>query len=78
MDFLMLENMRHAGTENGNLLAPYDQLVDHGIGRRLIPEAVNEAERLGLIAVQRGGRKGWVPHHLSSVSAYVARDAPQR
>ena len=48
--------MSHAGTENGNLVATYDQQVKRGASRRLIPDAIDEAEILGLIRAVRGGR----------------------
>lgn len=66
LEFLLLEHMAHGGNENGNLLATYDQLEDFGIGRRLISPAIKEAERLGLVKVKRGGRKGWVETAITS------------
>jgi len=65
IDFLVREHMAHAGTENGNLAAPYDQLNTFGIGRRFIPEAIGEAETLGLIAVHRGGKRNLVEDYAS-------------
>src|SRR6516162_7461818 len=56
LDRLMIEHMNHAGTENGNLAAPYDQLVAHGLTRSEIRAAIEEAEFLGLLRYQRGGR----------------------
>ena len=56
MDFLMMEHLAHAGLENGNLCATYDQLVGFGIGRRFISSAVKGLQMLGLIRVHRGGR----------------------
>ena len=58
IDFLLIEHMAHAGLENGNLLAPYDQLVTFGLARRLIWETIDRAEFCGLIRVKHGGR--WV------------------
>ena len=66
IEFLLVEQMAHAGLENGKLLAPFDQLEAWGIGRRLIVDAVDEAEALGLVEVHRGGRKGLVANHLSA------------
>lgn len=63
LDFLLLEHMAHAGHENGNLIATYSQLEAFGIGRRLIGAAIEEAERLKLIAVQRGLRRGFARSH---------------
>ena len=56
IDFLLIEQMSHAGTENGNLCAPYDQLVAFGCSRRLLKEAISELRFLGLIEVTPGGR----------------------
>ncbi|MCB2081951.1 MAG: hypothetical protein H6908_00670 [Hyphomicrobiales bacterium] len=63
MDFLMLEHMAHAGTENGNLYATYDQLEAFGIPRRLVHRTLTEAERLGLVLIERGGRKNQYHTH---------------
>jgi hypothetical protein len=56
IDFLEVEHMNHAGTENGNLIATHTQLVEWGVCKRLITEAIDEAIYLGLIRVKRGGR----------------------
>lgn len=56
ISFLLLDHQAHAGTENGNLMATYDQLVSYGLSRRLISYAIAEAEFIGLIRVNRGGR----------------------
>jgi hypothetical protein len=53
-----LPDARHlvgrVGKENGKLLAPWDQLVVFGIGRRLIGEAIKDAKVLGFIDVKEG------------------------
>ena len=56
MNFLLVEQMNHAGMENGNLMATYEQLTDYGLTRCKITEAIEEAEFLGLIRSKRGGR----------------------
>ena len=57
IDFLLVEYQNHAGTENGNLKATYDQLVKFGLTRSQIHSAVCEAGFLGLAKVmQPGGR----------------------
>jgi len=61
----MREHMNHAGKENGRLLATYDQLVEFGIGRRMIHSTISEAEALGLITVERGGRRGYAASDLN-------------
>lgn len=58
LEFLELEHMNHGGKENGRLKAPYAQLVDFGISRRLINPAITEAEALGLLRVERGQLRG--------------------
>ena len=57
IDFLLIEHLQHNGSENGNLRATYNQLVAFGIGRRLIHDTIEQAERLGLIEVHREPRR---------------------
>jgi len=53
---LEVENMNHAGTENGNLLMPYNQLQRWWhIPRRLIRQTIDEAIERGLIEERRSG-----------------------
>ena len=56
LDFLLVEHMNHAGTENGNLHATYDQLGGWGLTRSEIRRATEESEFLGLVRCERGGR----------------------
>jgi hypothetical protein len=79
IEFLLVEQMAHGGLENGNLLAPFVQLEAWGIGRRLITDAVDEAEALGLIEVRRGGKKGLAANHLSAyrLTFYATRCKPE-
>ena len=56
LDALLLDHMSHAGAENGNLKATYDQLVVYGLTRSQIRMAVDETRYLGLIRFKRGGR----------------------
>ena len=75
IDFLEIEHRNHAGIENGNLMATYDQLVDFGISRSEISRAVKEAEYLGFIDVKRGGR--WADTNQPSVyrlTFYATKD----
>ena len=55
VDFLLLEDQNHAGTENGNLLATYDQLMEYGLTRSEIKAAILEAGFLGLVKVTHAG-----------------------
>ena len=65
IDFLEREQLHHGGNENGNLLATYSQLQAEGISRKSIHGAIQEAEQCGLVAVERGGRKGAVLNELN-------------
>lgn len=57
LDFLELEHMAHAGTENGQLLAPYKQLVAFGVSRRDICPGLDMLEAFGIIRrTERGER----------------------
>jgi len=58
LDFLMVEHMCHAGTENGRLLAPYKQLVKFGVAKSEICAAIDELEAFGFIDISRGMRLG--------------------
>ena len=58
IEFLMAEHMAHAGQENGQLVAPYRQLEEWGIGHRHIAPAILEAEQRALIVVERGALRG--------------------
>ena len=56
INFLMVEHMNHAGTENGNLIATYDQLAQWRLTRSRIQPSTVEADFLGLLRIVRGGR----------------------
>lgn len=57
LDRIMIEHMAHAGTENGNLPVTHEDFVTHGVTRRLVKDAIQELENLGLIKrTVRGGR----------------------
>ena len=58
LDFLEVEHCNHAGTDNGNLKATHDQLREFGLSSNSIRPAIEEAEFLGLLSFQRGGRWG--------------------
>jgi len=58
----MIEHMNHAGTENGNLEATYDQLAAYGATRSEISSAIDEGVALGLIRAKRGGRWAGTNH----------------
>ena len=52
----MAEHMSHAGQENGNLQATYNQLADWGLTRSEISTAIEEAQFFGLVRrTHRGG-----------------------
>lgn len=56
LDFLEVEHSAHGGRENGNLKATYKQLAEFGIPRKQISRAISEAEAMGFIECDRGGR----------------------
>ena len=73
IDFLLIEHMGKAGTQNGKLKAPHRQLEAFGIGRRLIADAIRETELLGLVECRRAGQRApstytltWLPLHDDS------------
>jgi len=55
--FLMIEDMRHRGKQNGFLLAPYRQLEAFGIHKDSIAQTIAEVEAVGLIDCIRGGHR---------------------
>lgn len=60
LDALLVEDMAHAGTENGNLICTFDQLVALGIRRNAISKAKGEAIARGLVReTKKGGRYGF-------------------
>jgi hypothetical protein len=70
IDFLMLEQMRKGGRENGRLKAPHRQLEAFGIGARHVADAIREVEKLGLVDCTRGAMRVatnyalcWLPLH---------------
>jgi hypothetical protein len=54
-EFLEVENLRHAGLENGNLLAPHRQLATWGMRRETIADAIDENIKRRLVARTGGG-----------------------
>lgn len=58
IEYLELEHLQHGANDNGSLHAPYSQLVEFGLSRKMINPAILEAEARGLIKVDRGGLKG--------------------
>jgi hypothetical protein len=70
VDFLMVEHVDHGGKENGRLLAPWNQLVECGIGRRLIAETVSEASRRGLLDVRHGAGRAANTYTLTFLKTF--------
>ena len=56
MDRVLIEHMSHGGSENGNLIVTHSDFAGYGVTRRLITQAINEVEFLGLAIPKRGGR----------------------
>ena len=76
LDFLMIEHMNHAGSENGKLMATEGQLIAFGLTRRLISEAVRELVFLGLVRVERGRltRGGVKAPNLYRLTVYADKE----
>ena len=53
-----IENVRHAGQENGNLVVTYEQFIAYGVGRNEIGPAIRELGALGFIEVTARGVAG--------------------
>lgn len=56
LDRLILEQLSHAGTENGNLIATHEQFREFGVPGNAVRPAVDELVFLGFIRCERGGR----------------------
>ena len=79
----MLDLLAHGGTNNGELIATYDQAVEYGISRKSIRSAIVELENAGLVHITRQGGKNlptryalaWLPigpqQRRSSASAQM-------
>ena len=65
IECLIDEHLSHGGRENGNLAKTYGQIVNWGLSRKYIPEAIAEAEGLRLVKVERGGRCAHAKDHMS-------------
>lgn len=76
LDYLMIEDMNHAGTKNGALMATHDQLIAFGLSRRLVSEAVRELVFLGLVRAVRGRltRGGVKAPNLYRLTFYADND----
>jgi len=66
--------MNHAGTENENLKATYDQLAAYGLTRSVIRMAIEEAKFLGLVRLKRGGR--WAGRNQPSTYRHFGARKP--
>lgn len=53
LDYLMIEQMRFAGRQNGNLTAPHRRLIEFGISASSIAPTIRNLESCGLIRCQR-------------------------
>jgi len=63
--FLMIEQLRCGGRENGNLKAPHRQLVAFGIAPRLVTAAICEVEASGLVVCHRNGLRVATTYELT-------------
>ena len=79
IEFLEVENLRHAGLENGRLLAPYAQLEDWGMRRETLKDTIKEGIERRLIVVTGGGidlDTGKRLPHLYRLTYYPTIDLP--
>lgn len=51
LERIQIEHLRHGGKENGRLCVSFDQLVDYGLSRRVVHEAIKAACDLGLLGL---------------------------
>lgn len=65
IDFLLLEHCRHAGQENGHLIATHRQLREYGLTAVCVRSAIEECAALGFVRYERGGR--WAGSNKPSV-----------
>ena len=68
IDFLLIEHRNHAGLENSNLIATYGQLEAYGLTRQRIRMAIDEAEALGLVRVNRQGLRRATKYRLTFIA----------
>lgn len=61
VDRITIENMHHAGTENGRLKITYDDYESYGIKRDYIAESIAIAEALGFAKQVFRGVRGYGP-----------------
>jgi hypothetical protein len=78
MDFLMIEHMNHAGTENGQLKATYKQLETFGLSANHIARAIADCEDAGLIDCYRGGMRVATTYTLTWLSTSALAPASNR
>jgi hypothetical protein len=78
MDRLLIENLRHNGELNGKLRVSYDQLIGHGIRRRLIAPALKELTDSGFVTIKKGHRpqKDYARINLYRLNFYGTIDGP--
>ena len=61
IDRVEIEHMDHAGTENGNLIVTYNDLVKFGLRRSSISGAIKETVERGLLVILEKGRRSTGP-----------------
>jgi hypothetical protein len=72
LDFLLIEHMNHAGKENGNLKATYEQLEQFGVRKNSIGDALAELYDVGLVDTVKGPRQVATRYELTFFSARAA------
>jgi hypothetical protein len=59
---IMVEHMRHRGTENGRLKVRKTDFIEYGVHNNSVAPALREACALGLISLAKRGRAGNAEH----------------
>ena len=54
---IQIEHMAHGGLENGRLKVTWQDFVKYGLSRRYVALAIAEITTLGLVAIERRGRR---------------------
>jgi hypothetical protein len=71
---LEIELMSHRGTNNGQIICPYDDFAEYGIRRPSITPGLRKLDRVGLLAITQRGRISSMrnPHHyrLTYIATY--------
>lgn len=63
LERIELEQMAHAGTENGNLVVTHKDFIQHGVTHNRVADAINELAAFRLIQITQAGKAGTGTSH---------------